>query len=199
MVALSSLWLPILLSAVAVFILSSIIHMATPWHKNDYPKLPNEDAVADALRPLALQPGDYMLPRAESSKEMGTPAFVEKLERGPVLMMTVMPNGQWTMGRTLMLSFVHPLVVGLFSAYLTSRSLGAGTDYLRVFQLAGTTASGLRPGALADDDLVPSLGGHHAEVDDRWPALRVGDWRDVRLALASLTRVGTSPANVSRW
>lgn len=140
MVALSSLWLPILLSAVAVFILSSIIHMATPWHKDDYPKLPNEDAVADALRPLALQPGDYMLPKAESSKELGTPAFVEKLERGPVLMMTVMPNCQWTMGRNLMLWFVYSLVVGLFSAYLTSRSLGAGTDYLRVFQLAGTTA-----------------------------------------------------------
>ena len=41
MVALSALWLPILLSAVVVFITSSIIHMATPWHKNDYSKAPD--------------------------------------------------------------------------------------------------------------------------------------------------------------
>ncbi len=36
MVALQALWLPILLSAVIVFVGSSIIHMALPWHKNDY-------------------------------------------------------------------------------------------------------------------------------------------------------------------
>lgn len=140
MVALSSLWLPIVLSAVAVFVLSSVIHMATPWHRNDYPRLPNEDAVADALRPLGLQPGEYMVPRAADSKEMSTPAFVEKLERGPVLMMTVMPNGQWAMGRTLTLWLVYSLVVGLFAAYLASRTLTAGVDYLRVFQITGTTA-----------------------------------------------------------
>ncbi len=47
---LAALWLPILLSAVIVFVASSVIHMATPWHKSDYPKLPNEDRVMDALR-----------------------------------------------------------------------------------------------------------------------------------------------------
>ena len=41
MVSLAALWLPILLSAVIVFIASSIVHMAMPWHKNDYPRIPN--------------------------------------------------------------------------------------------------------------------------------------------------------------
>lgn len=50
MVALSALWLPIILSVVAVFVLSSIIHMFSPWHKSDYPGIPNEDAVADARK-----------------------------------------------------------------------------------------------------------------------------------------------------
>jgi hypothetical protein len=63
MTELSALWLPILLSAVIVFVVSSIIHMATPWHKSDFPKLPNEDQVRDALRPLAIPPGEYMIPR----------------------------------------------------------------------------------------------------------------------------------------
>jgi hypothetical protein len=62
--------LPILLSAVFVFIASSIIHMATPWHKNDYSRMPNEDQVSDALRPLAIPPGDYVLPRCDNMKEM---------------------------------------------------------------------------------------------------------------------------------
>jgi len=63
MTELQSLWLPILLSSVAVFVVSSIIHMASPWHKSDYPKAPKEDQIMDALRPLAIPPGDYMIPR----------------------------------------------------------------------------------------------------------------------------------------
>ena len=70
MVGLSALWLPILLSAVVVFIVSSIIHMATPWHKGDYLKIPDEDKAMDALRPLAIPPGDYMVPRPSSVQEL---------------------------------------------------------------------------------------------------------------------------------
>src|SRR2546422_6800722 len=78
MVGLSALWLPILLSSVLVFVLSSVIHTLLPWHKSDYPKLPNEDRVMDALRPLAIRPGDYMMPRPSSRQEMRSPQFVEK-------------------------------------------------------------------------------------------------------------------------
>ncbi len=42
MAFLTELWLPILLSAVFVFIVSSIIHMALPIHKGDYGKLTNQ-------------------------------------------------------------------------------------------------------------------------------------------------------------
>ena len=63
MTALPALWLPILLSSVIVFVVSSVIHMALPWHKSDYPPIPNEDKVMDALRPFAIPPGDYMVPR----------------------------------------------------------------------------------------------------------------------------------------
>ena len=73
MTELSVLWIPILLSAVIVFVVSSIIHMASPWHKSDYPRMPNEDKAMDALRPLAIPPGDYMVPRPSSTKEMRSP------------------------------------------------------------------------------------------------------------------------------
>lgn len=140
MIGLSALWLPILLSAVIVFVVSSLIHMFTPWHKSEYPKLPNEDKVMDALRPLNLPPGDYMLPRASGTEEMRSPAFAEKMKAGPVLVLTVVPNGPIAMGQSLSLWFVYSLVVGVFAAYVAGRALPAGAAYLSVFRFAGVTA-----------------------------------------------------------
>jgi len=140
MTALSALWLPILLSSVIVFIASSVIHMAMPWHKSDYAPVPNEDKVMDALRPFALPPGDYMIPRASSNREMGSPAFVDKLKKGPVLVVTVFPNGQWAMGRNLALWFVFSVAVGTFAAYVAGRALPAGANYLSVFRFIGVMA-----------------------------------------------------------
>ena len=140
MVGLSALWLPILLSAVIVFVVSSIIHMATPWHKGDYLKMPNEDEAMDALRPLATPPGDYMVPRPSSMQELRSPQFVEKMNKGPVLMLTVMPNGSGAMTKSLVLWFLYSVVVGVFAAYVASRALPVGAPYPRIFQLIGVTA-----------------------------------------------------------
>ncbi len=140
MASLSSLWLPILLSAVIVFVVSSVIHMASPWHKSDYPKLPNEEKVMEALRPLALPPGDYMMPRPSSMQEMRSPEFVEKRNKGPVMVMTVLPNGQAGMGLNLLFWFLYSVVVGVFAAYVAGRALPVGAPYLHVFRFAGVTA-----------------------------------------------------------
>jgi hypothetical protein len=140
MTGLDALWLPILLSAVIVFVASSIIHMGPFWHRGDYPKVPNQDKVQDALRPLAIPPGDYMLPRASNMKEMRTPEHMEKLTKGPVMMLTVLPNGPGSMARSLVQWFLYTLVVSFFAAYVASRALPPATDYLRVFQLVGATA-----------------------------------------------------------
>lgn len=140
MTELTALWLPLLVSAVIVFVASSIVHMAVPWHKNDYPKAPNEDKIMDALRPLAIPPGDYMIPRPSGQKEMRTPEFREKMNQGPVMVVTFLPNGGTSMGTNLILWFIYTLIVSLFAAYIAGLALPAGTQYLRVFQLAGATA-----------------------------------------------------------
>ena len=62
MVPILSLLLPILLSAVVVFIASSIIHMLLPWHRSDYKTLPDEEGALASLRKLSLAPGDYLFP-----------------------------------------------------------------------------------------------------------------------------------------
>ena len=140
MTGLGSLWLPILLSAVLVFVVSSIIHMASPWHKSDYPKLPNEERVMDALRPLAIPPGDYMMPRPSSTQEMRSPEFQEKRRRGPALVMTVFPTDSMSMTSNLVGWFIYLLVTGLFAAYIAGRALPPGSEYMSVFRFVGATA-----------------------------------------------------------
>ena len=135
-----TLWLPILLSSVIVFVVSSVIHMVLPWHKNDYPKMPNEEKVMDALRPLAVPPGDYMIPRPSSTQEMRSPEFAEKMKRGPVMVLTVMPNGPIAMGKNLVLWFLYSAVVGILAAYVAGSALPPGAPYLRVFQFVSVTA-----------------------------------------------------------
>jgi hypothetical protein len=140
MTGLSQLWLPIVLSAVIVFVLSSIIHMVLPWHKNDFPRMPKEDEFRRAVGPLAIPPGEYMVPRPANMQEMRSPAFMEKLKQGPVVMLTVMPNEYAGMGKNLVQWFIYSLVVSLFAAYIAGRALGPGTVYLQVFRFVGATA-----------------------------------------------------------
>ena len=110
MVALSSLWLPILLSAVIVFVASSLIHMFLGYHKTDYTQLPREAEVMDALRKFGIPPGDYMVPRPSGTADMKSPEYLDKVNKGPVAIMTVMPNGMVNMGQTMVLWFVYLLV-----------------------------------------------------------------------------------------
>ncbi len=148
MTELSLLWLPILLSSVVVFIASSIIHMAMPWHKNEYPGVPDEDKTMDALRQLAIPPGDYMVPRAMGTKEMRSPEFLEKLKKGPSLVLTVLPSGPPQMAKSLVQWFLYSVVVGIFAAYVAGRARPPGTEYLQVFRFAGVTAFLAYSGAL---------------------------------------------------
>lgn len=140
MTELSLLWMPILLSAVVVFFASSIIHMASPWHRSDYPKVPNEDRVREALRILAIPPGDYMIPRPSSRSDLRSPEFAAKINAGPVMILTVLPNGPMSMGRNLSLWFLYCAVVSVFVADIAGTALLPGADYLEVFRFAGPTA-----------------------------------------------------------
>ena len=72
-----ALLLPIVLSAVFVFVASSIIHMFTPFHKGDLKRVPNEDGVMSALRNFNLAPGDYAMPLPSSMAAMNSPEICE--------------------------------------------------------------------------------------------------------------------------
>jgi hypothetical protein len=139
-VPLASLWLPILLSAVAVFVVSSILHMVLPLHRKDYRQVPNEAEAMAVLRKGGVAPGLYYMPWGRDPKEMSTPEMVARLKEGPVGILAVMPSGPMNMGKFLGMWFVYCLLVGLFVAYLLGIVLAAGTEAMRVFRVATTAA-----------------------------------------------------------
>ncbi len=140
MAFLTELWLPIVVSAVFVFIVSSVIHMALPIHKNDTKKINNEEAVLEALRANHVEPGNYVFPRCENMKDLGTPEMVEKMKTGPVGWLTVLPPGGFAIGKSLVWWFVYSLIVGVLVAYVGWHGLEPGAGYRPVFQLTGTAA-----------------------------------------------------------
>ncbi len=140
MAGLTALWLPILVSAIIVFVASSLIHMLLPWHKSDFTRLSNESQVGDALRPFAIPPGDYMLPRPARRDDLKSAEFLERVRQGPNIVMTVLPNEPWSMGRNLGLWFVYCLVVSFFAALAIAIALPGGYEHRTVFHLACLTA-----------------------------------------------------------
>ncbi|MDP2471315.1 MAG: hypothetical protein Q8W45_01310 [Candidatus Palauibacterales bacterium] len=140
MVPILSLWLPILVAGVLVFVASSLIHMVLGYHNSDFSGVPNEAGLMDALRPFNLSPGEYIFPKCDSMKQMGEPEFVAKMEKGPMAFMTVLPNGTPKMGGQLLQWFVYSLIVGVFAAYIASRAVGPSPEYLDVFRFTGATA-----------------------------------------------------------
>ena len=140
MVPILSLWLPILVSAIFVFIMSSLIHMVFKYHSNDFKKLPDESAVGDALRKMNIPDGQYAMPRPSDMKEYSTPEFQDKVRKGPNALITIWGGATPSMTKELTLWFLYSILVGVFAAYIAGRALEPGAHYLSVFRFAGATA-----------------------------------------------------------
>jgi len=140
MIPLTNLWFPILISTVIVFVASSIMHMVLPYHKSDYRRLPDEERVTDAMRSAGVTRGPVYFFPYFSFKEMKSAPVVEKLKRGPVGLLTVLPSGPPAMGKNLVQWFMYCIVISVFAAYLASRTLTLGTGFPEVFRVIGTVA-----------------------------------------------------------
>ncbi len=138
MVTLVALWLPIVSSAVAVFVLSSLVHMVFKWHNADYHGFGNEDEVRAAIQRGAPPAGQYMIPYCIDPQQMRAPEMQQKFRDGPVAFVLLRERGVMNMGRSLGLWFVYAAVVALFAGYLASRSLPSGAAFAAVFRLVAT-------------------------------------------------------------
>jgi len=135
-----SLWLQVIVSAVVVFMASSILHMALKYHKADHKRLPNEDAVREAIARVNPSPGIYFTPYCADMKQMKDPAIVEKFEKGPVAMLTIYPKGAPMLPKHLVLWFGFCMLVSFVAAYVARHTLHPGDDGMLVMQITGTVA-----------------------------------------------------------
>ena len=140
MVTLASLWLPILVSAVFVFLASWLVHMFLPFHRSDFSRLPQEDAVLDALRSLNVPSGHYVAPYANSPEQMKQPEYQEKRKRGPALLLHLEAGSVPGMGKSLAQWFIYLLVISAFVAYLARHGIPAGAHYPEVFKFVAVAA-----------------------------------------------------------
>ena len=151
MVSLIALWIPIVVSAVFVFLASWVLHMLLTYHRSEYRMLPGEEKIMELMRKAGVKPGGYAMPCPGSPKEMGSPEMIEKYKAGPVAYLTVIPDGPPGMGKGLAQWFGFCLLVGIFCAYITSLTLDPGTHYRMVFRITGTVAfMGYAMGELID-------------------------------------------------
>ena len=135
-----SLWIPVLVSAVVVFVGSSILHMALKYHKADFKTLSNEGAVRETLAKGGLAPGIYFTPYCAEMKQMKDPAIREKFEKGPVAMLTIYPKGAPDMRKPLGLWFAFSIFVSFVAAYVARHTLHPGANGMQVLRITGTVA-----------------------------------------------------------
>jgi len=139
MAFLAQLWLPIVVSAVLVFVLSALTHMLVPYRQREWSHAAGEDALQAALRGAA--PGLYAFPAPADPHERGKPEALARWAAGPSGWLSVVPPGPLSMGRNLGLSFLVNLLVSAMVAYLALHALGHGAHYRAVFRLVGTVGA----------------------------------------------------------
>ncbi len=133
MLTITLLWLPILLSAVAVWIVSALVWTVMPHHKTDYAAFTDEDKARADLKEQNLKPGLYSMPFV-GTQDMNSPEVKQKWAEGPVAFVTVLPNGL-AMGQKLIFSFIQNLIVAVVIAYIATFTLTADSHYMEVFRL----------------------------------------------------------------
>ncbi len=131
-------WLPIVVSAVVVFIASAAIWMAFKWHNSDFRKANNEEGVRSALS--GSKPGVLVLPYCADPGELKNPEVQKKFIDGPQAYITVVANGLPVMGGKLMRAFIYNIGVGMLCAYFLVMTRSADSEYLEVFRITCTVA-----------------------------------------------------------
>ncbi len=132
MISLEQVIIPIVLSAVGVFVMSSLIHMVFKWHNSEYHGFSNEEEVRRVVRAGNPAPGQYILPYCPDHKDMMKPEVQQKFIDGPVAMVNVMKPCKPNMGPMLGQWFALNLVIAIVVGYLACKTLQPGLGFLAV-------------------------------------------------------------------
>lgn len=141
METLTTLWMPIAISAALCWIASALLWMVLPVHKHDF-KNPGdkEKSIMDFVRSSGLAPGMYWVPYCGHGGDRKNPETIEKMKTGPYAGLIVMP-GTPNMGKSLGLWIVNLLLISFGVAYIAgSAGMDHHASYLHVFKVCGLIA-----------------------------------------------------------
>jgi hypothetical protein len=131
------LWLPVVVSGVALFIASWAAWMLLPHHKKEWGRLPEEDAIMNALKSANIPAGQFMFPCPVTPNDWKTADFKAKMQAGPNGNLVVW-SGPCSMGKNMACTVLFFLVANFVIAYLAAQALAPGSDLMKVFQFVGT-------------------------------------------------------------
>ncbi len=179
--SLASLWLPILVSGIALFFASWAAWMVLPHHKGDWVGLPNEETIMRQIKADNLPPGQYCFPYASSPEAMKSDAFKARMKAGPRGTLTLWKDPP-NMGMNLVCTIVFFLIANAVIAYLAGMVIPPGNDRWFVFRFVGDCRRAhVRHGEHSERHLVRAENGVGY---CRWDCLRTDHGRDLRLLVA---------------
>ena len=133
---LQSLWIPIVVATVALFLASFLSWCVLPIHRKDWVKLAKQDEFMQAVRNCDVPVGSFMFPAGDSPAETKSEEHRKKWEAGPCGVLTIF--GKVNMGRNLGLTILYFLVVNFCLAYLATIALKPAANFMEVFRFVST-------------------------------------------------------------
>jgi hypothetical protein len=131
-----ALWLPIVLSGIALFFASWLAWMVMPHHKKEWQGLPNEDSFLAALKSAGVAAGQYVFPYCKP-EDWKSEAFRAKLQNSPNGNIVIWP-GPCNMGKNMLLTVIFFTVVSFTIAYLAAMAIPPTNDRWFIFRFVGT-------------------------------------------------------------
>lgn len=136
MATITDFWLAILVTSVVLFFLSFLLWAVIPVHEKDHAKLPDEDAVMNAIRASGAKNGAYIFPHC-THKDQKNAELMQKWKDGPAGRLTLFTG--CPMGRNLALTFLTFLIATVVIAYIASlANMAPGADFLTKFRFVGS-------------------------------------------------------------
>lgn len=137
MAFLIDLWLPILVSAVAVWVASALAWTALGHHKKDMQELTPqaEEELKQVLSRHGVTPGVYGYPNFNSFKGKSKEEVAAMMTRPMGILRVWRGMG---MAGPMVFGFVWSLIIGVLIAYIGHPVLPKGTEFAKVMQVLGT-------------------------------------------------------------